>query len=78
MEKNKSNNRSFGLLFFVVFLLIGLYPLYKGNNPNIYLIILSIPFLILGLLNSKFLTPLNKAWIKLGEILSKVLCELLL
>lgn len=78
MEKNKSNNRSFGLLFFVVFLLIGLYPLYKGNNPNIYLIILSIPFLILGLLNSKFLTPLNKAWIKLGEILGMIVAPIVM
>ena len=78
MKKNKNNNRSFGLLFFVVFLVIGLYPLYKGNNPNIYFIILSLPFLILGLLNSKFLTPLNKAWIKLGEILGMVVAPIVM
>ena len=54
MKENKNNNRSFGLLFFVVFLVIGLYPLYKGNNPNIYLIILSIPFLILDCLIQNF------------------------
>ena len=67
--KNQSSNRSFGILFFVVFLILGLWPLIKGNLVNIYLVFLAAIFLILGLLNSKLLTPLNKGWIKFGEIL---------
>ena len=69
MKSEKVNNRSFGILFFIVFLIIGLYPMYIGESPNKFFFILSLPFLILGLLNSKILTPFNKAWIKLGEIL---------
>ena len=71
MKNKKNNNRSFGLLFFVVFLIIGLYPVYNENNPNIYFIILSLPFLVVGLLDSKILTPFNKAWIKLGEFIKE-------
>ena len=78
MENKNINNKSFGLLFFVVFLLIGLYPVYKGNNPNIYFLLISLPFLVLGILNSKILTPLNKAWIKLGEILGRIIAPLVM
>ena len=78
MENKNINNKSFGLLFFVVFLLIGLYPVYKGNNPNIYFLLISLPFLVLGILNSKILTPLNKAWIKLGEVLGMIIAPIIM
>ena len=74
----KSSNKSFGLLFFVVFLGLGLWPLTNDNNPNIYLIIISIIFLILGLLNSKLLSPLNSFWIKFGELLGKIIAPVVM
>ena len=74
----KSSNKSFGILFFVVFLGVGLWPLTNDNNPNIYLIIISIIFLILGLLNSKLLSPLNSFWIKLGELLGKIIAPVVM
>ena len=76
--KSKSSNKSFGLLFFVVFLIIGLWPLKNGENLNVYFIIASVVFLILGLLNSKLLTPLNKSWIKLGEILGIIIAPIVM
>tara|TARA_A100000164_G_scaffold143256_1_gene127161 strand:+ start:74 stop:457 length:384 start_codon:yes stop_codon:yes gene_type:complete len=78
MKNKKSNNRSFGILFFIVFLILGLYPTLKGNSPNIYFILISIPFIILGLINSKILTPLNNAWIKLGEILGTIIAPIVM
>ena len=75
---NKTNNRSFGILFFLVFLGFGLWPLTKEMSPNIYLIIISVIFLILGLLNSKLLSPLNNLWIKFGEILGKVIAPIVM
>ena len=74
----KSSNRSFGILFFLVFLGFGLWPLTKEMSPNIYLIIISVIFLILGLLNSKLLSPLNYLWIKFGEILGKVIAPIVM
>ena len=67
--KSQSSNKSFGLLFFIVFLILGLWPLKNADNINFYFILISLIFLILGLINSKILSPLNKSWIKLGEIL---------
>ena len=76
--KSQSSNKSFGLLFFVVFLIIGLWPLKNGENLNFYFITASVVFLILGLLNSKLLSPLNKSWIKLGEILGIIIAPIVM
>ena len=76
--KSKTNNRGFGLLFFFVFVLIGLWPLKNGQNLNVYFLIISIPFLVLGILNSKFLTPLNKSWIKFGELLGRIIAPIVM
>ena len=76
--KSQSSNKSFGLLFFVVFLIIGLWPLKNGENLNFYFIATSIIFLVLGLINSKLLTPLNKSWIKLGEILGIIIAPIIM
>ena len=75
---NKSSNRSFGILFFIVFLAIGLWPIINQNDPNIYLILISIIFLILGLLNAKILSPLNLIWIKFGELLGKIIAPIVM
>ena len=75
---NKSSNRSFGLLFFVVFLAIAFWPMLNDGAPNYYLILLSLIFLILGLINSKILSPLNKGWIKFGEILGKIIAPIVM
>ena len=74
----KSSNRSFGILFFLVFLGFGLWPLTKEMSPNIYLIIISVIFLFLGLLKSKLLSPLNEIWIKFGEVLGRIIAPLIM
>ena len=76
--KSQSSNRSFGLLFFIVFIVAGLWPVIKGETANIYLILISLFFLIFGLINSKILSPFNKAWIKLGEILGLIIAPIIM
>ena len=77
MKKN-TQNRSFGILFFLVFLAISLWPLTKKGELNIYFLSAALFFLILGLLNSKLLSALNKGWIKFGEILGKVIAPIVM
>ena len=72
MKKNNikiGTNKSFGIVFFLFFLIVSLFPLFKDGNIRVWSLIISIIFLILGLLNSKFLTPLNKIWFKFGILL---------
>ncbi|MDA9702459.1 SxtJ family membrane protein [Candidatus Pelagibacter sp.] len=75
---NISSNRSFGIVFFVVFLLIALYPLTYSGEVIIWSAIISLFFLILGLLNSKILSPLNKLWFKFGIFLGKIISPIIL
>ena len=74
----KSSNKSFGVVFFIVFLIVGLYPLINQEEVRIWSILLSLIFLILGLINSNLLTPLNKAWIKFGILLGNLISPLVL
>ena len=73
-----SSNRSFGIVFFIVFLLIALYPLTYSEEIRIWSSIISLIFLVLGLLNSKILTPLNKLWFKFGILLGKIISPLVM
>tara|TARA_B100001996_G_C18382726_1_gene485980 strand:+ start:291 stop:668 length:378 start_codon:yes stop_codon:yes gene_type:complete len=77
MDK-KNSNKSFGVLFFIVFLLIALWPILNDDSLRIWSLIIAIIFLVLGLLNSKILNPFKRIWIKFGEILGKVIAPLVL
>jgi len=67
-----SSNRSFGIVFFIFFLIVSLYPILNKDSLRVWSIIISLAFLILALTNSKILTPLNKIWFKIGIILGKI------
>jgi len=67
-----SSNRNFGIVFFVFFLIISLFPLLKDNHINYWFFSISVVLLILGILNSKLLTPLNIIWFKLGILLTRI------
>ena len=73
-----SSNRSFGIVFFVVFLFIALYPLIHDKEIRIWSVIISLIFLISGLLNSKILTPLNRLWFKFGIFLGKIISPIIM
>ena len=73
-----SSNRSFGIVFFIVFLIIALYPLTYSEEIRIWSAIISFIFLALGLFNSKILTPLNKLWYKFGIFLGKIISPIIM
>ena len=77
-EVKISSNRSFGIVFFVVFFLIAIYPILNESDIRIWSLIISIIFLILGLLNSKILSPLNKIWFKFGILLGKIVSPIVM
>ena len=72
------SNKSFGIVFFVVFLLISLYPLLNNESIRIWSLVISIIFLILGILDSKILSPLNKIWFKFGLFLGKIISPIVM
>ena len=72
------SNKSFGIVFFIVFLLIAIYPLINNESIRFWSLILSIIFLVLGLLKSRVLTPLNIIWIKFGILLGKFISPIIM
>ena len=76
MEKKQikiGSNRSFGIVFFIFFLIVSLWPLMNGENIRLWSLVVSIIFLILGIINSKILNPLNSLWFKFGLFLGKII-----
>ena len=78
MKPKIGSNRSFGIVFFIVFLIISLWPLLNSNEIRIWSLIVSIIFLTLGLINSKALTPLNKLWFKFGIFLGNIISPIVM
>ena len=81
MKQNKikiGSNRSFGIVFFVVFLIISIWPLLDEKELRYWPLIVSIIFLILGILKSNILTPLNKVWFKFGILLGNIISPIIM
>ena len=76
--KNTTSNKNFGIVFFIVFLLIAIYPLINDENIRIWSLLISLIFLILGLLNSRLLNPLNNLWFKFGLLLGRIISPIIM
>jgi len=72
------SNRSFGIVFFIVFLLISIYPLINDEGLRIWPLVVSLIFLVLGIINSNILSPLNKLWFKFGIFLGKIISPIIM
>ena len=72
------SNRNFGIVFSIVFLIIALWPLLSQNDIRIWSLIISGIFLVLGLINSKLLLPLNKIWFKFGIFLGNFIAPIVM
>jgi cytochrome c oxidase subunit IV len=77
-EIKLGSNRSFGIVFFIVFVLVATYPLLNQGEVRIWSLIISFLFLFLGLVNSKILTPLNKLWFRFGLLLGKIISPIIM
>ena len=72
------SNRNFGIVFSIVFFLISLYPLLKSGDIRVWSLVVSFIYLILGIFNSKILSPFNKLWFKFGLLLGKFVSPLIM
>ena len=76
--KNTVSNKNFGLTFFIVFIIITLWPLIHDEQIRVWSLVIAFIFLILGMLNSKILTPLNTVWFKFGLFLGKIVSPIVM
>jgi hypothetical protein len=73
-----SSNRSFGLIFAVVFAAVGLWPLFDAGAPRLWALIAAGLFLLLALVMPAILAPLNRAWLRLADLLQKIISPIVL
>lgn len=74
----KSSSKSFGYLFFGLFLILSLWPVLNDNSVNFLFLSISAVFLILTIFKAKILDFLNNYWIKLGELLGRVVAPIIM
>jgi len=80
LEKNIQlpSNRNFGLVFFIFFTIISIYPLINNGDIRYWTFFIAITFFILGIFDSKLLMPLNKMWMKFGLFLGKIVSPIVM
>jgi hypothetical protein len=82
MKKNTiittKNNIFFGILFFIFFLIVGLYPLISGGVIRIWSIVFSLIFLIITIIKPNLFTFLNKLWIQFGILLGRIISPIVM
>jgi hypothetical protein len=74
----KKNNITFGILFFILFLIIGTYPLISGAIVRTWSISLSIIILIITIIKPNLFTFLNRFWIQFGILLGKIISAIIM
>jgi energy-coupling factor transporter transmembrane protein EcfT len=74
----RKDNITFGILFFVFFLIIGLYPLKSDGAIRIWPVFFSLVFLIITIIRPNLFTFLNKLWIKFGILLGRIISPIVM
>ena len=77
-EVEGSSDRSFGIVFAIVFLLISGWPLLHGDFPRWWAMGVAAVFALVALLKARWLAPLNRGWMRLGLLLSRIVSPIAL
>ena len=73
-----SSERSFGIVFSIIFAIIGLYPLLYGNNINLWSCLISVILLFFAFFLPKTLIVPNKLWFKFGKLLGFIVAPIVM
>ncbi len=71
-------NRTFGLGAGVIFLIIALFPLWGGGSVRIWAVVCAIVCALLALAVPNVFTPINRAWMRFGLLLNKIVNPIVL
>lgn len=76
IEIEIGSERNFGLIFALVFTIIGIYPLLAGGAMRTWALIAATVFLILSLLAPRLLEVPNRLWHKFGLLLGAIVAPI--
>lgn len=72
------SERSFGVVFAIVFALVGVYPLLDGGSPRLWAIVVAVALLALAFLAPKTLSLPNRLWFRLGMALGAIVAPIVM
>ena len=78
LESEQGSEKSFGILFSIVFLIIALYPLFVSKEIHIWAFVVSVILLLLAFLAPKTLFLCNKIWFKFGMLLGSIIAPIVM
>ncbi len=77
-EVKMGSERSFGLVFGAVFLIVALWPLLSGGQVRLWALGIAAAFIAIAFAYPAMLQPLNAIWFKFGILLSKIMNPIIL
>jgi predicted membrane metal-binding protein len=77
-DVKQGSDKSFGLVFAGFFAIVGLWPLFKGEEIRLWALILAALFLAAAFLRPEILKPLNRVWFLFGLLLHKIVSPLIM
>ena len=78
IQTEQSSEKSFGIVFSIVFLIVALYPLTNSEGLRIWALVVSIIFFLLAFLAPKILVFPNKLWFKFGLLLGSIVAPIVM
>jgi hypothetical protein len=78
MPPTRPTEKSFGIVFSILFLIIAIYPLTSNHPIHVWSLVLSTLFLILAYIAPKSLTIPNKLWFKFGLLLGSIVAPIVM
>ena len=78
IQNEKPSEKSFGVIFSIVFLIVALYPLINSEGLRIWALVVSIIFFLLAFLAPKILVLPNKLWFKFGLLIGSIIAPIVM
>jgi len=78
IQTEQSSEKSFGVVFSIVFLIFALYPLVNSEGLRMWALVVSIIFFLLAFIAPKILILLNKLWFKFGLLLGSIIAPIVM
>lgn len=74
----RSNERSFGIVFTIFFVILSIYPIINKETINVFFLVISIIFFMITIIRPQLFYFLNKIWFKFGILLGKIVSPLVM